>query len=90
MARLIFNNDAVSGETFLPGQLFMFGGFTLRANSIGYPKQIDSYTPSNQIRFGSLNYVADTRGVLIFKGFSAPTAPHLQEGNPSGPLSDLV
>ena len=27
MARLIIDNDAVSGETFLPGQIFMFGGF---------------------------------------------------------------
>ena len=35
VARLIIDNDAVSGETFLPGQLFVFGGFALRANSTG-------------------------------------------------------
>ena len=45
MACSIINNDAVSGETFLTGQLFVFGGFTLRANSIGHLGQIDSYAP---------------------------------------------
>ena len=28
------DNDAVLGETFLPGQIFVFGGFALRANSL--------------------------------------------------------
>ena len=36
MAPSIVNNDAVQGETFLPGQIFMFGGFKLRANSFGH------------------------------------------------------
>ena len=31
MAPLIINNDEVQGETFLPGQIFVFGGFALRA-----------------------------------------------------------
>ena len=64
------------GETFLPGQLFVFGGFALRANSIGHLEQIDSYTPGHQIRFGNLNYVMDIRGNLIYEGFSTLTAPH--------------
>ena len=62
MARSIIYNDAVSGETFLPGQIFIFGGFALRANSIGHLEQIDSYDPGHQISFGNLNYVADIRG----------------------------
>jgi hypothetical protein len=91
MARLIINNDAVSGETFLPGHIFVFGGFALRANSTGQLEQIDSYAPGHQIRFGSLNYIADIRGDLIFEGFSASTAaPHLYEGGPSDSLSDSV
>src|SRR5215216_880390 len=45
MARSIISNDAVSGETFIPGQLFLFGGFALRANSMGRLEQIDSYAP---------------------------------------------
>ena len=46
----------------------MFGGFALRANSLGHLEQIDSYAPGHQIRFGNLNYTADIRGDLIFDG----------------------
>ena len=73
MARLIANKDAVSGEAFLLGQIFVFGGFALRANSIGHLEQIDNYAPRHQISFGNLNYIADIRGDLIFEGFAAPT-----------------
>ena len=82
MARLIINNDAISGETFLLGQLFMFGGFALRANSLGHLEQIESYAPGHQVRFGSLNYTADIRGDLIFDGFKPqPGAPHCLDGH---------
>ena len=47
MAPPIINNDAVQGETFLPGQIYVFGGFTLRANSCGHVEQIDSYAPGH-------------------------------------------
>ena len=43
MAPPIINNDAVQDETFLPGQIFVFGGFALRANSLGHLEQIESY-----------------------------------------------
>ena len=62
MASSIINDDAVQGETFLPGQIFVFGGFVLRANSLGHLEQIDSYVPGHQISFGNLDYVADIRG----------------------------
>ena len=68
MASPTFNN-AVLGETFLPGQIFVFGGFALRANSLGHLEQIDSYAPGHQVRFGNLNYTADIRGDLIFDKF---------------------
>ena len=42
MAPSIIFDDAVQGEVFLPGQIFVFGGFTLRANSLGHLEQIDS------------------------------------------------
>ena len=42
MARSIIHNDVVSEETFLLGQIFVFGGFALRANSIGHLEQIDN------------------------------------------------
>ena len=77
MAPSIIYNNFVLGEVFLPGQIFMFGGFALRANSLGHLEQIDSYAPGHQVRFGSLNYVADIRGDLIFDGFEPqPSVPH--------------
>ena len=48
----------------------MFGGFALRANSLGQLEQIDSFAPGHQIRFRNLNYTADVHGDLIFDGFS--------------------
>ena len=61
--------DAVQGEAFLPGQIFIFGGFALWDNSLGHLEQIESYAPSHQVRFGNLNYTSDIRGDLIFDGF---------------------
>ena len=69
MASSIVNHDAVQGETFLPGQIFIFGGFALRANSLGHLEQIESYTPGRQARFRSLNFTVDIRGDLILEGF---------------------
>ena len=77
MASSIINNDAVQGETFLPGQIFIFGGFALQANSLGHLEQIESYAPGHQVRFGSLNFTADIRGDLILDGFKPqPSEPH--------------
>ena len=42
MAPSIVNNT-VQGETFLPGQIFVFGGFALWANLLGQLEQIDSF-----------------------------------------------
>ena len=76
MAPLIIGNDAIQGEVFLPGQIFVFGGFVLRAYSLAHLEQTDSYTPGHQVRFGNLNYTADIRGDLIFSGFEpTPGAP---------------
>ena len=77
MAPTIIDSDAVQGKTFLPGQIFVFGGFALRANSLGHLEQIESYAPGHQVRFGSLNYTANIRGDLIFNGFEPqPSALH--------------
>ena len=77
MAPTIIDSDAVQGETFLPRQIFVFGGFAPRANSLGHLEQIESYAPGHQVRFGSLNYTADIRGDLIFDGFEPlPSASH--------------
>ena len=71
MAPSIIYNDAVQGEVFLPGQIFVFGGFALQANSLGHLEQIESYAPDRQVRFGSLNYMANIHGDLTFDGFSS-------------------
>ena len=65
MASLIINHDAIQGETFLLGQIFIFGGFALQANSLGHLEQIDSYAPGHQVRFGNLKYIADIHKDLI-------------------------
>ena len=101
MAPSIIVSDAVQGETFLPGQIFVFGGFALRANSLGHLEQIKSYAPGHQARFGSLNYMADIPGDLIFDGFEplpcasrgrdeydlALPSDHIQEIAPAAALS---
>ena len=80
MAPSIIYNNAVQGEVFLPRQIFVFGGFALRANSLGHLEQIDSYAPGHRVRFGSLSYVADIRGDLIFDGFEPMTgAPYSRD-----------
>ena len=67
----------------------MFGGFALRANSLGHLEHIDSYAPGHQIRFGNLNYMADIRGDLIFDGFGpVPGAPDSHDGHGLDLLSD--
>ena len=89
MAPTIIDIDAVHGETFLLGQIFVFGGFALRANSLGHLEQIESYAPGHQVRFGSLNYTADVRGDLIFDGFEPqPSAPHCHDGHDLALLPD--
>ena len=43
MAPSTIHDNTALRETFLPGQIFVFGGFALRAHSIGHLEQIDSY-----------------------------------------------
>ena len=47
MAPTINDSDAVQGEAFLLGQIFVFGGFALRANSLGHLEQIEGYAPGH-------------------------------------------
>ena len=51
MAPSIINNDAVQGETFLPGQIFVFGGFALQGQ-FAWPSGADRKLhpwPSGQV-----------------------------------------
>ena len=77
MAPSIIGNDAIQGEVSLPGQILLFGGFALQADSLRHLEQIEGYAPGHQVRFGSLNYTANIRGDLIFDGFEPMSgAPH--------------
>ena len=53
MAPSIIYNNTVQGGIYLLGQIFVFGGFAVRANSLGHLEQIESYAPGHQVRFGS-------------------------------------
>ena len=91
MAPSIIDNDSIQGEVFLPGQIFVFGGFVLRANSLGHLEQIESYAPGHQVRFGSLNYTADIRGDLIFDGFEPMSGtPHSHDEHDLSLPSDSI
>ena len=91
MAPSIIDSDAVQDETFLLGQIFVFSGFALWANSLGHLEQIESYAPGHQVRFGSLNYTTDIRGDLIFDGFEPlPSAPHGHDEHDLAQPSDSV
>ena len=91
MAPSIIDSDVVQGKTFLCGQIFVFDGFALRANSLGHLEQIESYAPGHQVSFGTLNYTADIRGDLIFDGFEPlPSAPHGHDEHDLALPSDSV
>ena len=67
----------------------MFGGFALRADSLGHLEQIDGYAPGHQVRFGNLNYTADIHGDLIFDGFRPmPGVPNSHDEHDLDLLSD--
>ena len=59
MAPSIIYKNAALREIFLLGQIFVFGSFALRTNSLGHLELIDSYAPGHQISFGNLDYIAD-------------------------------
>ena len=89
MAPTIIDSDAVQDETFLPVQIFVFGGFALWANSLGHLEQIEGYAPGHQVSFGNLNYTADIRGDLIFDGiWSVPGVPDSHNEHGLDLLSD--
>ena len=91
MAPSIINNNAVQGETFLPGQIFVFGGFALWANSLGHLEQIDSHAPGHQVRFENSNYTSDIRADLIFNGFGPePEAPNSHDEHGLDLLSNVA
>ncbi|EMS54699.1 hypothetical protein TRIUR3_21664 [Triticum urartu] len=72
------NNQLSSAHpSFIKPMTHSYATGSLLANSLGHLEQIDSYALGHQVRFGSLNYVTDIRGDLIFDGFeTTAAAPH--------------
>ena len=80
-------NKAVRDETFLPGQIFVFGGFALAWPS-GADRELRPWPPG---QFGNLNYTADIRGDLIFDGFEPmPGVPNGHDGHDLNLPSDSI
>ena len=66
MAPSIIYNNTVQGEVFLPRQIFVFGGFALRANSLGHLEQI---TPSED---GMLNPTVEAIDSAVIEPHTDP------------------
>lgn len=69
MARLQIDDSVGCGMTFFSGQLFVLDSITLHADSIGHLGQIKKFAPGRIIRFGNLEYAADSGGELAFSGW---------------------
>lgn len=62
------NTRFSSGAIFSLGQMFIFGGAILLANSTGLLGQVDSFALGQDVRLGSMEYTVDLYGELIFSG----------------------
>ena len=94
MARLVINDGIRSGDVFIPGQLFAFGSIVLHASPTGRLGQVGSFSPDQEIRFGNLEFVTDSRGDLILAGLSAlpegPIDPEVLTSDPAYPITGLA
>jgi hypothetical protein len=71
MAHLIIGDSIRTEGTFAPGQIFTFGSVIPRADPTGLLGQVGNFVPDQEIRFGSLEFVTDSRGNPLKKS-SAP------------------
>lgn len=60
-----------SSTTFMPSQMFVFGVATFIADSTGHLGHVENYAPGQIIRFGNLEFAADSREELIFLGLAS-------------------
>lgn len=52
--------------------MFIFGGFTLVANSAVHLGQVEAFAPGEIVRFGNIEYTTDYCGELIITGGVSP------------------
>ena len=69
MASSIANNT-VQGETFLLGQIFVFGGFALQANSLGHLEHIEMFWKVSLMYSSSV-----TLSIILVSTFMGPNPP---------------
>jgi hypothetical protein len=60
MARLVISDGICGGDVFIPGQLFAFGSIMLHADLTGRLGRVGSFALDQEIRFGNLDFVADS------------------------------
>ena len=94
MARLVISNEICSKDILFPNQIFIGGNVSSHAVPTGYLGQIGSYAPDQGIRFGTLEFVADSRGELVLIGPSTlmeePADPDASTPRTSGPTSEVT
>ena len=92
MAHLIIDREICNKDVFVPGQILAIGSFVLQADPTGRLGQIGSFAPVQGIRFGTLEFIADSRGELVLIGPSTlmeePADPDASTPKTSGPASD--
>lgn len=69
MARLQINSNIGRRYIFVPGQLFVFGSFILHAGPTNHLGQVENFAPNQIVRFGNLEYTADSHGDLALSGW---------------------
>ncbi|KAE8785519.1 hypothetical protein D1007_40759 [Hordeum vulgare] len=72
MARLAICKEIRNKDIFFLTQIFAFGSIVLHADPAGHFGQVGSFTPGQEVRFGSLEFTTDPRGVLVLTRLLAP------------------
>lgn len=70
--------------------MFVFGGVTHIANSVGHLVQVESFAPGQIMRFSSMEYTVDLREELIFSGLVSRQVEEQHESLPLALMSDLA
>ena len=60
MAHLVINEEVCNMGTFVPGQIFAFASIVLHADQTGHLGRVESFAPDQEIRFGNLEFSADS------------------------------
>ena len=65
MAHLVISDEIQSKDVFVPSQIFAFGSIVSHADPAGHLGQVRSFIPDQEVRFGNLEFVADSWEDLV-------------------------